>query len=90
MHVILHLSLLRSENPMIYEETFNPFVFKPNRNLIRGYSTTTNLVSFEMEEGVNGIYVNSLKHYLSKDLCILAILSKVNAGKPKSDWLLDV
>jgi len=66
------------ENPAIYKEIQHPHTFTPNRNLIKGYSTTNNLVSYEREGSENGMYVNILKKYLGENLPIFTILGKVN------------
>lgn len=62
--------------------------YKTNRNLIRAYSTTSNLNSYEKELDSNGIYASILKTHLKKELPILRILDMTISGFSHNNTLI--
>ncbi|KAK6642415.1 hypothetical protein RUM43_003917 [Polyplax serrata] len=66
-------------NKKIFQETPDLYEYEANNNLIQGYSTTSYLGAYEKKTGKNGLYVEHIKRYLSKeqDLTIVEILQKV-------------
>lgn len=69
-------------NEKIFQEAANFYEYEANNNLIQGYSTTSYLGAYEKKTGKNGLYVEHLKRYLTKDkdLPIVEILQKVAKG----------
>lgn len=69
-------------NKKIFQETPDLYEYEANNNLIQGYSTTSYLGAYEKKTGKNGLYVEHIKRYLSKeqDLTIVEILQKVAKG----------
>ncbi|KAJ9593533.1 hypothetical protein L9F63_014926, partial [Diploptera punctata] len=67
----------RNENPHIYGEVPETFVYEPQDNMIIQYSTTSNLNAYERKSVQNSNYVNLLKTYLGQDIPLQKILDFV-------------
>ncbi|GLV40615.1 Neuroglian [Carabus blaptoides fortunei] len=68
----------REKNPGIYKEKKQNYQYIPERNLIQGYSTTSGLSAYELENGRNSLYVTALLKYIDTKLPMLKVLAKVN------------
>lgn len=69
-------------NKKVFQETMDLFEYQANNNLIQGYSTTSYLGAYEKKSGKNGLYMQNLKRYLTKDkdLPVVEILQRVAKG----------
>lgn len=77
---------LKPPNPLnkkIYEEKTDLYEYEANNNLIQGYATTYFAAAYETKCDRNGLYMEHLKRYLTKqqDLPIVKILENVAKGK---------
>ncbi|KAL1114956.1 hypothetical protein AAG570_007779, partial [Ranatra chinensis] len=72
----------RAENPNIYQERTPDFNYTPNPkcNLVQANATSSYLCAYENPGEEYGLYVNSLRKYLSSDVPITECLQHVNEG----------